>query len=149
MQKPGKSGRGRGLADMSGSDQGAQADAWEYKRPGGAELTLDMPITLGHEAPGQSVYVVQWTYRGKVVDFALTQRIERTAGTYEHIARFDCCHSEVHKHQFREGGRELQRTVVAPINDQSTSWDLVDEKYEECSADMFDRWHENYRRWKS
>lgn len=132
---------------MSTTTATAQSPTWKYKPPSGADLVLDTRITLGSEAPGQSVYVVQWQYRGKTVNFALTQQLEPSAGKYAHIARYDCCHSEVHKHQYHKGSKQETRTVVAPISDPKTAWETVDAAYETCYDQMFDGWHENYRKW--
>lgn len=101
------------------------------------------------EAPGQSIYVKQWYYKGKTVDFALTHRIEETPGEYEHVMRYDCCHSEVHKHQYHRKRGEIDRKVIAPIDHQDTSWAVVDSAYDQCQDDAFDNWHEHYRRWNS
>ncbi|MBB2958882.1 DUF7718 family protein [Pseudoclavibacter helvolus] len=119
---------------------------WVYKRPVNAELEMDCALTLG-DAPGQSVYIVQWGYKGKVVDFALTHRSEETVGKYDHIARYDCCHSEVHKHQYTQEGEDQNRTVIAEIRSDGTAWDTVNESYEFCYDDMFDHWQEHLRRW--
>lgn len=97
-----------------------------------------------------------WTYRGKVVDFAMTQmanEVEDPRSGEDHVARCDCCHSEVHKHQYYRSTRHYrtgeteQRTVIAPIDDQRTSWETVDSAYETCCDDMIDGWTVNYRRW--
>ena len=130
------------------SDKGhviAPTDTWEYERPANATLVMDAPVYVA-EDPSQFVYVKQYTYRGYTVDFALSHVVELEEGNSD-VARYDCCHSEVHRHQFHKSGEELRRKVIAPIRDQRTSWSTVNAVYDECYDDMIEGWEHHYRRW--
>lgn len=76
------------------------APDFHYTRPVNAEKVLDNAIVLQPEGTC-TLRVVAWNYRGKIVDFALTQmadEVEDPRNGDDHVARYDCCHSEVHKH---------------------------------------------------
>ena len=152
VQKPGKSGRTRRLVDMS-----ANVPEFQYVRPDPAEKVLDTTIVLQPEGTC-TLHVVAWSYRGKIVDFAFTQmadEVENPQGGEDHVARYDCCHSEVHKHQYYRNGQHFQtgeketRTVIAKIESQETSWETIDSEYDHCYNDMTESWDVNYRRWDS
>lgn len=119
---------------------------FQYMRPVGAELVQDAPITLD-ATQGQSVHVKQWCYKGWTVDFSLTHQLEEDAGEYQHVARYDCCHSEVHKHQLYRYSEAETRHTVKQLDDPKTAWEDVDTVFPEAYDDMIDNWEENYRRW--
>lgn len=143
LQKAGKRGRTRGLVDMG---LYPDAETWHYHRPHGAELLMDTRMTLT-EAPGQSVYIENWIYKGRIVDFSLVQQSEETAGEYSAIAKYDCSDDEVHKHQYHKTRGEIKRTQIAPLRNDNRAWDTIDEHFQPCYDDLVDGWHENYRRW--
>lgn len=117
----------------------------QYKRPERAELVFDGPIALdGH---GHSIYQKQWVYKGKVVDFSLSHRFEEVAGHYTFVARYDCCHSEVHKHQMYRSGKEETYKPLKRLDDPNTAWEDVDSAFPVACDDAIDSWEENYRRW--
>ncbi|QNP94248.1 hypothetical protein IA203_01280 [Corynebacterium wankanglinii] len=136
---------------------------WQSARPtfttpaGKCRKVLDNAIVLQPEGTC-TLHVVAWNYRGKIVDFALTQmadEVEDPRNGDDHVARYDCCHSEVHKHQyFRSGhhfqtGAKEQRTVIAKIESQDPSWETIDAEYDRYYDDMTESWAANYRRWDS
>lgn len=151
MQKAGKSGRTRGAVDLS-----ITPPKFEYRRPINAEKIMDMPMVLTPEGTCE-FYAVAWDYRGKIVDFALTQIAINEDPQKEtiHVARYDCCHSEVHKHQYYKSGKhettreDQTRTIISPIDDQNTSWDVVDKAFTECYDQILNDWETNYRRWET
>lgn len=149
VQKPGKIGRHRGLVDM-----GARPEEFVYRRPQGAEVYPHELVLF----PGEtcSLHYTQWVYRGKIVDFAITlytNEFEDPQGSEAHVARYDCCHSQVHKHQYYRSGSHYktgepeQRTVIAPIDDPATAWDIVDSAFDSCLDDLAGNWQVNYGRW--
>ncbi|BAU94703.1 hypothetical protein N24_0441 [Corynebacterium suranareeae] len=152
MQKAGKVGRSRGAVDKT-----IHPPKFEYSPPSNAEKVMDGPLVLTPEGTCH-LYVTAWSYRGKIVTFALTQTadyVEDPRNGEDHVARYDCCHSEVHKHQYYKSGKHFQndskeeRTIIAPIDDQATSWDVVDTAYDECFDQMTNDWITNYRRWET
>lgn len=142
MQKPGKSGRNRGLVDGTIYPD---TDSWHYKRPHAAEMEQDGRYTLS--PTGHSMHVVQWCYKGKTVDFALVQQVEEVAGNLQDVAKYDCCHSEVHKHQYHRDRGQIQRNVIVRLSDDNHSWEKIDRAFDECYEQMLNYWDENYRRW--
>lgn len=81
-------------------------DEFNYRRPASAEMVLNNHVILQPEGTC-TLHVEAWQYRGKFVDFAFTQRadeVEDPQNGEDHVARYDCCHSEVHKHQYYKGG---------------------------------------------
>lgn len=130
---------------------------FEYQPPASAEKVIDNHIILTPEGTC-TLYAVAWEYRGKIVDFALTQKadeIRHPQKGEDHVARYDCCHSEVHKHQYYRNGQHFksgerqERTCIAKIDEQASSWDIVDSGYDVCFDQMTDDWESNYRRWDS
>lgn len=137
-QKPGKSGRTRGLVDMT-----VEPAAYLYRPPSNAE-PLEYRSDLGE---GSLLIVRQSIYRGKVVDFAFTQCPPGTDGHEPHVYRIDCCHGEVHSHQYFRNGDEERRTVIQSITDRRTAWETVDTAFYECNDRIHASWHANFERW--
>lgn len=132
-------------------------EPFTYERPVGADVVMDQPVILTPEGTC-TLHVKAWAYRGKTVDFALTQmadEVEDPQSGEDHVARYDCCHSEVHKHQYYRSGRHYKtgeteaRTTICPIDKKETSWATVDESYFDCYDQMVDSWQVNYERWAS
>lgn len=131
-----------------------QPEPFDYQPPALAELyEHDMVLFPGETC---SLHCKQWTFKGKVVNFALSLRVldaTKSKNPNGSVARYDCCHSEVHKHQFYRSGKHYktgepeQRTVIAPIDDPKTAWDTVDKAYDSCYDDIAGNWETNYRRW--
>lgn len=128
---------------------------FDYQAPTAAEKIIDNSIILTPQGTC-TLHVVAWEYRGKIVNFALTQKADEVSHPQkgeDHVARYDCCHSEVHKHQFYRGGRHFksgddqERTCILKIDEQATSWDTVDAGYDVCYDQMTNDWQSNYRRW--
>lgn len=88
------------------------------------------------------------SYRGKIVDFAIMQLTTDPAGVEYHVARIDCCHGTVHRHQFdRKGNDVYDRRVIVAIP-ATNGWDVVDAAYADAFDAMFNEWEENLRRWR-
>lgn len=118
---------------------------WEYKPP--PEPACEVLQYRFEVMPGHWGYAEQWLYRGKVVWFVLTHEIEIDDERHV-VGRVDCCHGEVHEHQFFSDGSEGTRRIIAPIR-QRTAYEDVDAAFERCNTEFDERWNERVRRWKA
>lgn len=137
---PGRKGE-RGLADMS-----AEVSELEYRPP--PKTACDERQWPQYLTEVDRLHIRTWRYRGRIVDFAIMQIIE-VDGKDVHVARIDCCHSIIHRHQFDKAGVDLyDHRVIVPIPHED-GWDVVDAGYAAATDVMFNEWEENLRRWKA
>lgn len=99
--------------------------------------------------PTDRITVRQQIYRGKVVDFAIMQEA-REGETWHHVARIDCCHGTIHRHQFiRDGTDVYDHRVIQEIpGPPGKGWDVVDGTYDVAQDAMFNEYEDNLRRWR-
>lgn len=142
----GKSTHGRGdarLADMSLSPEKR-----EYKPPprhtlGGGD---PQPIWVTDD---DLVVLVSWTYRGLIVDFSIEQyRVDPGDGAKTKIARIDCCHGTIHRHQYDQNGQDVYDGRVILVIPPDDGWAIVDSGYDEAYDVMLNEWDANLRRWR-
>jgi hypothetical protein len=89
-----------------------------------------------------------WLYRGLIVNFVLCQQTLRR-GRWIEIARIDCCHGEVHRHDVDEHGRRLaKRILIREIPPGEAGWKVVEEEYETARLNMERSWEDRLRRWR-
>lgn len=144
---PGK--RPRKLADMS-----VQPSQFVYERRPEAELTIDAPILLSKE--GDVLHQREWTFRGRIVDFALNHYLsdnhpENPGDQTVDVARVDTCHNEVHRHQFYRCGRQDHRAVIKNLADAGSLEEaekIIADCYDPCYLDLANNWEENLSRWR-
>jgi hypothetical protein len=86
------------------------------------------------------------TYRGKVVDFAVTQ-ILFDGADWVNVARIDCCHGYIHRHQFDRDGNDIWDHRKIMDIPHENGWEVVDRGYEEALDVMQNEWEDNLGRW--
>lgn len=120
----------------------SEPDTFEYKPP---PQTREMvyPVRLGKD---HELTVRQNLYREYIVDFAVMHRYEGEEWPVE-VHRVDCCHGEVHSHQFFRK-REQERQTIAVIP-RDKAWETVDAHFQPCHDQVLDRWEHNFERWGS
>lgn len=130
----------RRLADMS-----QHPPSFEYCPPRGGEQH-EYPIQLDEH---HELRVRMHLYQGMVVDFAFVQRYTGEEFPVE-VARVDCCHGEVHVHQFGRLGGQIDRTVLHTIS-REEPWKTVDEWFYSCNEAWCvpEEWERRYRRWET
>jgi len=90
---------------------------------------------------------MQAIYRGRIVDFAIQQEAELD-GDWAEVARIDCCHSTIHRHQFNQAGTDTyDRRVIQNIPKEG--WDVVNAAFQGAVDVMLSEWEENHRRWNN
>lgn len=104
------------------------------------------PIDLGMD---DQLVIRQRYYRGKTVDFAIMQKI-RIGQKWIDVARIDCCHSMIHRHQFnRQGVDVYDRRVIINIPAEEAGWDIVHAGYDDAYTAMLEEWDQNLERWRN
>ena len=86
--------------------------------------------------------------RWSIVDFAFTQIHPDREGEEAHVARIDCCHWEIHKHQYYRSGKHGSYTPICPFT-QDNAWDTMDSKFTDCHSEMMNGWQDHLERWDS
>lgn len=124
------------LANMS------EPDTFVYKPPAQTNEIV-YPVRLGND---HELTVRQNLYREYIVDFAVMHRFEGEEWPAE-VHRVDCCHGEVHSHQFFRR-REQERTSIAVIP-REKAWETVDAHFQPCHDRVLDGWEQNFERWRS
>lgn len=130
------------LADM------AVYPARDYYRPPGLDVAKEVvtPIDI---SPVDQLVMRQRFYREKIVDFALAQKtmVEKK---WVDVARIDCCHSKIHRHQFDQTGVDLydSREIIR-IPSGEAGWEVVDRGYDSAYTLMTEEWEANLERWRS
>ncbi|TKA09509.1 DUF7718 family protein [Actinacidiphila oryziradicis] len=126
---------------------GAETAVKQYKPPScppAEELNFRLEFTETDE-----FRVRQVLYRDFIVDFAIMQMV-REDGSWVHVARIDCCHSTIHRHQFTHAGDDLydhlEITAIPP--DGGDRWSIVHAGYFSALGTMQEEWAENLRRWR-
>ena len=95
------------------------------------------------------LHVRQVWYRDKIVDFAIMQLVWED-GERVHVARIDCCHSMIHRHQFNQAGEDVfnHRQITAIPPDAGNRWSIVHAGYYSALGTMYEEWADNLRRWR-
>ena len=116
----------------------------EYIPPkGGEEITYPVSLDEHH-----SLTVRQLHYRKMVVDFAIMQHYHLyDEHPPEDVHRTDCCHGEVHHHQFFRNGTTEDRRVVLRIPVEN-GWETVDRLFVECNDLAVNEYMDRLARWK-
>ena len=139
----------RNLVDMS-----SIPGSFEYVVSEEAIEGLNYPVSLG----GGNTLQVRTMERGhKIVDFSLNQFVEpeyegNLSGENVDVARIDCCHSEVHRHQYYRNGRPQNRYVIHDLKCEEShenAEDVVDRCYTDCYLVMTDNWESHLERWEN
>lgn len=96
------------------------------------------------------LHVRYQVWRDLITFFAIMQLV-LDEGEWKHVARIDCCHDMIHRHQFvRSDGRDIfdrQKIVTIPW-DGGTRWNVVNSGYHDALGVMYEEWEENVRRWR-
>lgn len=122
----------------------ASAEPHYSPPPEGACEVEVVPVDLSET--DQFVLRLQ-SHKGRIVDFAVVQRT-RDGGSWFDVARIDCCHGTIHRHQFdRQGTDVYDQRVIKEIQGEEP-WKIVDEGYTEAYEMMFNEWEDNLRRWQ-
>jgi hypothetical protein len=115
-----------------------------YEPPEDAE-----EYVFSHDSPRRDtefkVRVLQ--YHGRYVYFAIMQML-KVDGCWHEVARIDCDHGYIHRHQFNSAGEDLwgrRRMCDIPAGEQGQR--VVDGMYHKCVWIMQDERDENIRRW--
>lgn len=132
----------RRLADMS---EPIEAKIYKPPPPGACEVMV-YPVEI---TPTDRITVRQHIYRGKVVDFAIMQEV-REGEIWHHVARIDCCHGTIHRHQFTRDGQDIygHRVIREITGLAGEGWDVVDDTYDMAQEAMFNEYEDNLRRWR-
>jgi hypothetical protein len=91
--------------------------------------------------------VKAWEYRGKIVDFAVSQ-VVHIEGKWVDVARIDTAGGTIHRHQYDQGGSDLWDHRKIRDIPHENGWDVVDRGYEEALDMMENEWEDNLRRWR-
>ena len=112
--------------------------------PPAIEMNIPMEITDTDE-----LRIRRRIYREKIVDFAVMQLAWEGSERFE-IARIDCHHGMIHRHQFTRDGTELggRLEIKAIPADGGDRWGIVHAGYFECLSAMQAEWEDNLRRWR-
>lgn len=102
------------------------------------------------------LYVREARLGGLIVDYALNQRWathdEVADGIQLDVARIDCCHSEVHRHQFYKAGQEDPKyEVLVSLKgcaSDAEAQDMVNASYQESYDRMINNWEDYLERWE-
>jgi hypothetical protein len=137
----------RRLKDMSASPP---PDVIYYPPPDAeCDPSPEFPIVI---SPTERIHGRAAIYRGKVVDFAMTITIKTPgdAARWVDIARIDCRHGHVHKHQFHKSGREetVSKIKDIPCGSDAESWDLIDTEYDVATTMLLDGFDHHVRVWR-
>jgi len=104
------------------------------------EVVYPVAVEVGHE-----LVIRQQIYRGKIVDFSIQQRTLDDGRWYD-VARIDCCHSTVHRHQtYRTVTGRNDIEVIREIPSEGRA--VVNEAFTTAMDVMEDEWEGNLRRW--
>ncbi|MBO0868731.1 MAG: hypothetical protein J2P15_09225 [Micromonosporaceae bacterium] len=101
---------------------------------------------MGTQNDVHAVAVRYAVYQGLYVDFSLNQ-ICVVDGISRAVARIDCCHSTIHRHQFNQEGTDLLRGEVICEIPAEGGVKVVHNHYQPCLDIMDDEWEDNFRRW--
>lgn len=96
------------------------------------------------------LHIRQQVYKDFITFFAIMQLV-REGGEWKHVARIDCCHSMIHRHQFvRSTGLDIydHALIVAIPADGGDRWSVVNSGYHDALAVMWDEWEANVQRWR-
>jgi|GEM_PF-1320882 len=129
-------------------DMGMTPPRRPYERPAASiSAVVDFsPILLEGEHL-QQLHIRQWTYRGKIVDFALVHTVT-IDGVEATVARIDCCNGSIHRHAYLQDGTDvLDHLPIRELWDDDDTWEIVDQEYGLCWDRMIDEAEMNYRRW--
>ncbi len=87
--------------------------------------------------------------RGLFVDFAIQQLYIYEDGGETEVARIDCCHGIIHRHQFvKSTGEDIyDRRPIATIP-AADGWQVVHHGYDEAYEIMLSEFNENEKRWR-
>ncbi|NUP32009.1 MAG: hypothetical protein HOU01_09865 [Streptomycetaceae bacterium] len=98
-------------------------------------------------ANGELLVIRTKEFRGKIVDFALTQATS-VGPAWMNIARIDCCWGTVHRHLFDKNGEVLvDHEPICDIPAAPLGYDVVDFRFSEAWEFMHNEWELNLRRW--
>lgn len=125
------------IADMNG--YGPQK-AWEPPPLEECDPEDVVPIPLNETARVTERFLRK---DGRIVDYALMLDARQDGEDWSEVARIDCCHAEVHIHQYYRS-RPGTRDVIRPIRSQEDVEDSVD-----SSLDLiFGNWDRMIRKWR-
>jgi hypothetical protein len=115
-----------------------------YEPPEDAE-----EYAFAYELPRQDtkLWIRVLDYRGRCVYFAIMQLL-LVDGRWREVARIDCHHGYIHRHQLNRAGEDLwdgRRICDIPAGDGGQK--VVDAMYHKCMLIMHDECDENIRRW--
>lgn len=110
------------------------------------------PVACDQDLGDADILRVQfWTNADDfIVDFAIVQLTRGSSGWCE-VARIDCYHSSIHRHQYVRGSdndvyKNDPRREICQLS--AGDHELVHEKYGEALEMMENEWEDNLRRWQ-
>lgn len=115
--------------------------------PPGLDVCTQSVTPIDITAEDQMV-VRQRIFRGKVADFAIAQKV-RVGGRWVDVARIDCCHSTIHRHQFDQAGVDVYDHRVIIEIPAVEGWYVVDAGYDNAYSVMLSEWDQNLERWRN
>ena len=139
------------MGKTRGNRQGRLADMTitppHYKPPPvppAVETTFPVELT---ETDEFRIRQVMWSRR--IVDFAIVQ-LYREEDALNQVAKIDCCHSKIHRHQYtRDGGDLYDHLEIKAIPaDGGDRWSIVHAGYYDALGLMQEEWEDNRRRWQ-
>lgn len=134
-------------------DVQARMDDFEYVVHEDAVEGLDFVAPLGD---GTSL-AIRTMERGKLtVDFSLNQIVDEDfVANHDRVpadvARIDCCHSEVHRHQFYWHKKTQNREVIRDLRgerNQKSAEQAVNNCYDQSYSIMMQNWELYLERWE-
>jgi hypothetical protein len=96
---------------------------------------------------GELLVIRTAEFRGKIVDFAITQATS-VGARWVNVARIDCCWGTVHRHLFDKNGEPLvDHEPICDIPTAPNGYEIVNQRYGEAWELMHNEWESSLRRW--
>lgn len=150
----GASEKSRRLVDMGQkADLNADSAPFVYMPSVDAVDGVDYPVLLGD---GCMLSIRTRELDSRIVDFALNQYVTRDypanySNQNHDVARIDCCHSRIHRHQFHRDRAQSPQEVIADLSQSPSQLEAeltIHSHYDECYLLMIDNWELYLERWE-
>lgn len=144
VRKPGRAGERR-LQRRAAAE--AELNEPRYEPPTAGECQVEEGIV--YLAPDERFVHRVHYFDHRMVDFCLEIQV-RERDTWWPVARIDCTHGHIHRHQLTRSGENDHQTVLCrlPSDDNHEAWKLVANQHELACADLDSKWDAYMKRWR-